>query len=104
MWMVSFHGDAVRARHRRREVADGVPPEPAADGVHLQVDRRARPADGGAGAARVLRRERQLAVDHVVSVLAQDSGSLRTSHGRRLVVLYGRGVAALEVAARGAVL
>jgi hypothetical protein len=43
-------------------------------------------------------------VDHAVSVLAQDSGSLRTSHGDRLVVLYGRGVAALEVAPRGAVL
>jgi hypothetical protein len=43
-------------------------------------------------------------VDHAVSVLAQDSGSLRTGHGGRLVVLYGRGVAALEVAPRGAVL
>lgn len=43
-------------------------------------------------------------IDHVVSVLAQDSGSLRTSHGDRLVVLYGRGIAAFEVAPRGAVL
>ena len=43
-------------------------------------------------------------VEHVVSILAQDSGVLRTRHGDRLVVLYGRGVAALEVAPRGAVL
>jgi len=43
-------------------------------------------------------------IDHVVSTLAQDSGSLRTSHGDRLVVLYGRGIAAFEVAPRGAVL
>jgi hypothetical protein len=43
-------------------------------------------------------------VDHVVGTLAQDSGMLRTRHGDRLVVLYGRGVAAVEVAPRGAVL
>lgn len=36
--------------------------------------------------------------------LAQDSGVLRTRHGDRLVLLYGRGVAAIEVAPRGAVL
>lgn len=43
-------------------------------------------------------------IDHVVSTLAQDGGVLRTRHGDRLVVLYGRGVAAIEVAPRGAVL
>jgi hypothetical protein len=43
-------------------------------------------------------------VDHVIATLAQDSGVLRTKHGDRLVVLYGRGVAAIEVAPRGAVL
>lgn len=43
-------------------------------------------------------------VEHAVSTLAQDSGVLRTKHGDRLVVLYGRGVAAIEVAPRGAVL
>ena len=43
-------------------------------------------------------------VEHVISTLAQDSGVLRTRHGDRLVVLYGRGVAAIEVAPRGAVL
>lgn len=43
-------------------------------------------------------------VEHVVSTLAEDSGALRAEHGGRLVVLYGRGVAALEVEPRGAVL
>jgi len=43
-------------------------------------------------------------VDHVISTLSADSGVLRAKHGDRLVVLYGRGVAAIEVAPRGAVL
>jgi hypothetical protein len=43
-------------------------------------------------------------IEHVVSTLAQDGGVLRTRHGDRLVVLYGRGVAAIEIAPRGAVL
>jgi hypothetical protein len=43
-------------------------------------------------------------VDEVISTLAQDSGTLRALHGDRLVVLYGRGVAAIEVAPRGPVL
>lgn len=43
-------------------------------------------------------------IEHVISTLAQEDGVLRTRHGDRLVVLYGRGVAALEVAPRGAVL
>jgi hypothetical protein len=43
-------------------------------------------------------------VEHVISTLAQDSGVLRGQHGDRLIVLYGRGVAAVEVAPRGAVL
>lgn len=42
--------------------------------------------------------------EHVTSAVAQDSGVLRARHGDRLVVLYGRGVAAVEVAPRGAVL
>ena len=42
-------------------------------------------------------------VEHVITTLAQDSGVLRSRHGDRLVVLYGRGVAAIEVAPRGAV-
>jgi hypothetical protein len=44
------------------------------------------------------------AIDHVVSRLSEDSGVLRCRHGDRLVVLYARGVAAVEVAPRGAVL
>ncbi len=43
-------------------------------------------------------------IGRVISTLAQDSGVLHTRHGDRLVVLYGRGVAAIEVAPRGAVL
>lgn len=43
-------------------------------------------------------------IEHAVSTLADDSGVLRTRHGDRLVVLYGRGIAALEVGPRGAVL
>lgn len=43
-------------------------------------------------------------IERVVETLAEPSGVLRTSHGHRLMVLYGRGVAAVEVAPRGAVL
>jgi hypothetical protein len=43
-------------------------------------------------------------VEQAISTLARDSGVLRTRHGDRLVVLYGRGVAGIEVAPRGAVL
>jgi hypothetical protein len=43
-------------------------------------------------------------LEHVISTLAEDAGILRCRHGDRLLVLYGRGVAALEVAPRGAVL
>jgi len=43
-------------------------------------------------------------IDQVVSTLSETSGVLRCQHGERLVVLYARGVAAVEVAPRGAVL
>ena len=43
-------------------------------------------------------------VELIISILAQDGGALRCKHGDRLMVLYGRGVAAVEVAPRGAVL
>jgi hypothetical protein len=43
-------------------------------------------------------------IEHAISALAHESGVLRSRHGGRLVVLYGRGVAAVEVAPRGAVL
>ena len=42
--------------------------------------------------------------EHVISTLAQDGGMLRCRHGDRLIVLYGRSVATLELAPRGAVL
>jgi len=42
-------------------------------------------------------------VEHAIATLAEDSGALRSRHGDRLVVLFGRGVAAIEVAPRGAV-
>jgi hypothetical protein len=43
-------------------------------------------------------------IDHIASTLAQESGVLHCRHGDRLVVVYGRGVAAIEVSPRGAVL
>ena len=43
-------------------------------------------------------------VDRVISALAEDTGILRCRHGGRLIVLYGRGIATLEIAPRGAVL
>ena len=61
-------------------------------GEYLDVTYEA--ADGTAGEA----------VDHVIASLASDSGTLRCRHGDRLIILYGRGVATVEVAPRGAVL
>jgi hypothetical protein len=43
-------------------------------------------------------------IGRVVSTLAEDNGVLRCRHGDRLIVLYGRGIATLEVAPRGAIL
>jgi hypothetical protein len=43
-------------------------------------------------------------VELVLATLADDAGVLRCRHGNRLMVLYARGVAAVEVAPRGAVL
>ena len=43
-------------------------------------------------------------IEHAVAALADDDGMLRCRHGDRLIVLYGRGVAAVEVGPRGAVL
>ncbi len=43
-------------------------------------------------------------VGQVVSILAEDNGVLRCRHGGRLIVLYGRGIATLEIAPRGPVL
>lgn len=43
-------------------------------------------------------------IEHALVALAASDGVLRCRHGERLMVLYSRGVAALEVAPRGAVL
>jgi hypothetical protein len=43
-------------------------------------------------------------VDHVVGVLAEDGGFLRCQHGDRLIVLFARGIAGIELSPRGAVL
>ena len=42
-------------------------------------------------------------VEHALTALADDAGLLRTRHGNRLVALFSRGVAAVEVAPRGAI-
>ncbi|MGH8836950.1 MAG: hypothetical protein ACRDWG_18435 [Actinomycetes bacterium] len=43
-------------------------------------------------------------IEHIALTLSHDAGLLRTRHGDRLIVLYARGVAAVEVAPRGPVL
>jgi hypothetical protein len=42
-------------------------------------------------------------IDRAITTLGTSGGALRCRHGDRLVVLYGRGVAAIELAPRGAV-
>ncbi len=42
--------------------------------------------------------------EQALAALADDAGVLRCRHGNRLLVLYARGVAAIEIAPRGAVL
>ena len=43
-------------------------------------------------------------VDQVVELLRAESGVLRCRHGDRMVALYSRGVASIEVSPRGAIL
>jgi hypothetical protein len=43
-------------------------------------------------------------VERAIAALSTEAGMIRARHGDRLVVVYGRGVAALEVAPRGAIL
>lgn len=43
-------------------------------------------------------------IEHALAALTEHDGLLRCRHGERLMVLYARGVAAIEVAPRGAVL
>jgi hypothetical protein len=50
-----------------------------------------------------LRDEDEL-VEQVVRALHDDAGVLRCRHGDRLVVLFARGVASVEVSPRGAIL
>ena len=42
-------------------------------------------------------------VEQVIGVLREESGVLRCRHGDRLVVLYARGVASIEMGPREAV-
>jgi hypothetical protein len=42
--------------------------------------------------------------EHAVTALAEPSGMIRARHGDRVVVLYARGVASIEIEPRGAVL
>ena len=42
--------------------------------------------------------------EHAVAALADPAGMIRAKHGDRVVVLYGRGVAAIEIEPLGAVL
>jgi hypothetical protein len=44
------------------------------------------------------------ALEHAVAALGERSGMIRVRHGDRVIVLYARGVAAIEVEPRGAVL
>ena len=48
--------------------------------------------------------EEEEVIERVLETLAKDSGALRSTHGDRLIVLYARGVATVEIAPRGAVL
>ena len=48
--------------------------------------------------------EEDVVLQHAIETLQSDTGLLRCAHGDRLLLLYGRGVAALEVAPLGAVL
>jgi hypothetical protein len=43
-------------------------------------------------------------VEQAIAALSHDDGVLRARHGDRLVVVFARGVAAVEIAPRGAVI
>jgi hypothetical protein len=42
-------------------------------------------------------------IDQVVAVVREESGVLRCRHGDRLVAIFSRGVASIEVSPRGAI-
>jgi hypothetical protein len=46
----------------------------------------------------------QQVIEHLLATLAEDAGALHCRHGDRLMVVFARGVAAVEVAPRGAIL
>ena len=46
----------------------------------------------------------QALLEEVVDTLSSPDGALRCRHGERTLVLFGRGVASVEAATRGAVL
>lgn len=48
--------------------------------------------------------DEEVALEHVVVALGSDTGVLRCRHGDRLLVLFARGVASIELAPRGAIL
>lgn len=43
-------------------------------------------------------------IERAVAILGNESGVLRCSHGQRLIVLFARGVATIEVSPQGAIL
>lgn len=43
-------------------------------------------------------------IENAISALSESSGALRVRHGDREVVIFARGVAAIEIQPRGAVL
>ena len=43
-------------------------------------------------------------LEQVIEILSAETGVLRCRHGDRLVALYARGVASIEVSPRGAIL
>jgi len=48
--------------------------------------------------------EHEELIDQVIELLTEESGVLRCRHGDRLIALYSRGVASIEVSPRGAIL
>jgi hypothetical protein len=48
--------------------------------------------------------DEQQALEQALAILADDEGALHVRHGDRMLVLFSRGVAAVEVGPRGAVL
>ena len=43
-------------------------------------------------------------INQVIEILGEESGVLRCRHGDRLIALYSRGVASIEVSPRGPIL